>query len=251
MRRSITCFAIVTAALQVACSSGTTPPAAAPASTDAPAPVASPALPSQAAPPRPLADIKPPEPPKPKTPADEVSALVAQARADLQSNKTDTAIEALDNAYKIKPDHPEVLFLLGIATQNQAQIEMRMGDGPDVEEMFMKSAQYFHKLHDLTKEFAPGIRSQAAVAIYNEACVHSRRKASDKALKALEESLELGFADTKANADNLAVDADLNPIRDDPRFKELMAKYQKPKSSEPKPEAPKSPEPEKKPESPQ
>jgi len=54
-----------------------------------------------------------------------------------------------------------------------------------------------------------------------------RRKAIDKALKALEESLELGFAETKANADNLAVDADLNAIRDDPRFKELTSKYLK------------------------
>jgi len=72
------------------------------------------------------------------------------------------------------------LFLLGIATQNQAQIEMRMGDGPDVEDMFMKSAQYFHKLRHVTKEFTPAIRSQAAVAIYNEACVHSVARRSTK-----------------------------------------------------------------------
>jgi len=46
------------------------------------------------------------------------------------------------------------------------------------------------------------------------------------------------------------VDADLNAIRDDPRFKELTSKYLKSNDSDPKPEPAKSAEPEKKPEPP-
>jgi len=129
-----------------------------------------------------------------------VSALVAQARVDLQSNKIDAAIEGLENAQKIKSDHPEVLFLLGIATQNQAQIEMRMGDGPDVEDMFMKSAS-ISQAAPRDEGVHPAIRSQAAVAIYNEACVHSVARPIDQSPKGSGGVARIRLAETKANAD--------------------------------------------------
>ena len=58
---------------------------------------------------------------------------------------------------------------------------------------------------------------------YNLACIHSLEKRTYNALRFLEEALQNGFNDFE----HIKKDADLDNIRNEDRFKELVAKYQK------------------------
>ena len=68
-----------------------------------------------------------------------------------------------------------------------------------------------------------GIDSTDGTVLYNCACMYSVMGERVKALKYLEKSLERGFM----NIIDWAKDVDpyLQPIRDDPQFKAIIAKY--------------------------
>jgi hypothetical protein len=55
---------------------------------------------------------------------------------------------------------------------------------------------------------------------YNLACAYTRGGRLEEAIAALGRAIEAGFADAKL----LAEDADLAPLRSDPRFAELVAR---------------------------
>lgn len=59
-------------------------------------------------------------------------------------------------------------------------------------------------------------------ALFNIACCHSRLGEAEPALKAFSQCLELGYADF----DQIKADADLATMRSDPRFAELMQRYE-------------------------
>ena len=61
------------------------------------------------------------------------------------------------------------------------------------------------------------------MAFYGKACCYSLQGKSDQAIDNLSKSLELGYADFK----HLEADTDFDSIRDDPRYKKLLAKYKK------------------------
>jgi tetratricopeptide (TPR) repeat protein len=61
------------------------------------------------------------------------------------------------------------------------------------------------------------------VAYYNVACVHSLKKSKKEALEWLEKSFQKGFNEW----DHIKTDTDLDYIRNDPRFIQLIEKYKK------------------------
>ncbi|GBD37008.1 hypothetical protein HRbin36_02138 [bacterium HR36] len=62
------------------------------------------------------------------------------------------------------------------------------------------------------------LRPQDAVAHYNLACTYARLHKTDSAIRALRRAIELGYRDYRY----IKQDRDLDSIRDDPRYRELM-----------------------------
>jgi Flp pilus assembly protein TadD len=62
------------------------------------------------------------------------------------------------------------------------------------------------------------LRPQDAVAHYNLACTYARLNKTDAAIRALRRAIELGYRDYRY----IKQDRDLDSIRDDPRYRELM-----------------------------
>ena len=75
------------------------------------------------------------------------------------------------------------------------------------------------------KDYDEAIRldPKYANAFYNKACCYSLQGKPDLAIENLAKSLELGYANFK----HLEADTDFDSIRDDPRYKKLLAKYKK------------------------
>jgi tetratricopeptide (TPR) repeat protein len=65
------------------------------------------------------------------------------------------------------------------------------------------------------------LRPQDALAHYNLACSYALLKRPDQALKTLRKAVELGYRDFRYMRD----DHDLDSIRHDPRFRQLMREY--------------------------
>ena len=75
------------------------------------------------------------------------------------------------------------------------------------------------------QDFDEAIRlnSQHTSAFYNKACCYALQGHIDPAIECLRQSLELGWI----GFDHMAKNSDLDSIRDDPRYKELVKKYAK------------------------
>ena len=69
-------------------------------------------------------------------------------------------------------------------------------------------------------EFATRL-SPMASSYYNLACSHSNNSSPDQALAAFEKSLELGYN----SFEHILTDADLDPIRELPKFSQIIIKY--------------------------
>jgi pentatricopeptide repeat protein len=70
------------------------------------------------------------------------------------------------------------------------------------------------------REFQKVLELQARneIALYNLACTYSRWGKLDEAIEMLRRSIEAGFDDVS----HMDKDPDLDPIRDDPRTKQLL-----------------------------
>jgi len=85
------------------------------------------------------------------------------------------------------------------------------------------------KAHETYIKVAEYERYRAS-ALYNHACIHAVRKEVDEAFRLLNESYEAGLA----NVDLLRTDPELDALRSDPRFGELLLKISK-RAAEPRP----------------
>jgi adenylate cyclase len=68
------------------------------------------------------------------------------------------------------------------------------------------------------EQMAPG----EPTVLYNVACIHSVLGQTEPSIEYLERALEKGFS----HIDWIKHDADLDPLRDDPRFNRLLKKYE-------------------------
>ncbi len=78
---------------------------------------------------------------------------------------------------------------------------------------------HFAAALDLVKK-AHEVEPKDAIIIYNLACFHALVGQKDKALDWLEKSVEAGFY----SPHKIATDADLNSLRDEPRYKQALAR---------------------------
>jgi tetratricopeptide (TPR) repeat protein len=84
-----------------------------------------------------------------------------------------------------------------------------------------KKKNYDTAIQDLDE--AIRLDPKYAFAFYGKACVYALQGRTDPAIENLRRSLELGFPDFE----HMAKDSDLDSIRGDPRYKQLVQKYAK------------------------
>lgn len=117
---------------------------------------------------------------------------------DPQPGSVSWQIEFYEDILKRNPNYVEVLMLLaGLYTDSK---------------MYKKGLGVDQKLATL--------RCDDPIVQYNLACSYSLVHDTDKSVKALKKAVELGYFD----ADHIEEDPDLDGIRHDPRYTDLMSK---------------------------
>ena len=99
-----------------------------------------------------------------------------------------------------QPDYVDVLRVMG----NLLTLKGRYTDGLQIDRRLVQ------------------LRPHDALAHYNLACSFALLKRPDQALKTLRKAIELGYRDFRY----MREDRDLDSIRHDPRFRQLMREYE-------------------------
>lgn len=102
-------------------------------------------------------------------------------------------------------DYVDVLRVMG----NNLTLKGRAGDGLEIDRRLVR------------------LKPQDALAHYNLACSYALIKRTDAALQALRRAIELGYRDFRY----MRQDHDLDTIRDDPRYRQLLQEYVEPSDS--------------------
>jgi tetratricopeptide (TPR) repeat protein len=130
-------------------------------------------------------------------PPDAVTALVEKAQQHQQAGEWAEAASVYGALIEHAPDNAELCFALAYALH-------MAGDYEKAIEADKRSATF-----DQTR----------GVALYNLACAYALTGRTDEALEALQASREAGYD----FAHGMRTDSDLDSLRDDPRFQELLA----------------------------
>lgn len=138
---------------------------------------------------------------------DELSEEAAALQAD---GRWEEAAEAWQLVLEEEPDNGTAWFNLGYSLHAAGRLDEAI------------------RAHKRAAEFD----DLRGIALYNLGCAYALTGRSDKALKALAASLEAGF-DVRRHAGN---DSDLESLRDDPRFRELLTGEPREKEKEKKKE---------------
>ena len=109
----------------------------------------------------------------------------------------------------------QIRFYEGLLKENPDFIDALIALG----DVYTKKGRYTEglKIDQRLVELKP----DDPIAHYNLACSYSLLKIADSCLKALEKAIQLGYLEF----DYMEEDPDLEFIRQDPRFKELILKY--------------------------
>ncbi|MGE0712946.1 MAG: hypothetical protein AB7N76_04085 [Planctomycetota bacterium] len=117
--------------------------------------------------------------------------------------------------------HGASLPTTGLTTRELAAIHMDQGLRHLTLGRFLQAEREFRRVLE--------VEPRNEIAWYNLACTYSRWNKRDEAIEALRKAVACGFDDTK----HMAKDQDLDNIRDDPRFKEIIAGIEKKKGLSP------------------
>lgn len=115
-------------------------------------------------------------------------------------SQLDFELEFFGRILERHPDYLDVLRVHG----NNLSLKGRYGEGLQVDKRLIF------------------LRPQDALAHYNLACSYALLKKADPALKALRKAIELGYRDFRY----LREDRDLDAIRQDPRFRQLLREFE-------------------------
>lgn len=130
----------------------------------------------------------------------EINTLMQQAQAAVQAGEWEKAVASCDKALAINPNVAPAHFFKGYALHSQQK--------------------YDEALSEHLKAAESGNPNISPIAFYNAACVYSIKGKADEAFATLEKSVAAGFND----ASQIEGDADLDNIKEDPRFAKMMAK---------------------------
>jgi tetratricopeptide (TPR) repeat protein len=123
------------------------------------------------------------------------SALVRLA----DQNQLDFELEFFDKILDNHPNYVDVLRVQG----NNLTLKGRYGEGLQIDKRLVK------------------LRPSDPLAHYNLACSYALLKRTDHALRMLRRAVELGYRDFRY----LKEDRDLDSIRHDPRFRQLLREF--------------------------
>ncbi len=115
-------------------------------------------------------------------------------------SQLDFELEFFSAILERRPEYVDVLRVIG----NNLTLKGRYAQGLQIDRRLVQ------------------LRPNDALAHYNLACSYALLKRPDQALRALRRAVELGYRDFRY----MLEDHDLDSIRHDPRFRQLMREYQ-------------------------
>lgn len=115
-------------------------------------------------------------------------------------NQLDFEIQFFANILERRPDYVDVLRVMG----NNLTLKGRYAQGLQIDKRLIQ------------------LRPHDALAHYNLACSYALLRRAEPALRTLRRAVELGYRDFRY----LREDRDLDFIRHDPRFRQLMREYE-------------------------
>ncbi len=122
------------------------------------------------------------------------------ARAADQQSQLDFELEFFAGILERQPDYVDVLRVMG----NNLTLRGRYVQGLGVDKRLVQ------------------LRPSDPLAHYNLACSYALLKRPDQAIRALRRAVELGYRDFRY----MREDRDLDSIRHDPRFRQMMREYE-------------------------
>jgi len=134
-------------------------------------------------------------------PSEGKSALSAGTLARPQDqNQLDFEVEFFARILERRPDYVDVLRVQG----NNLTLKGRYAEGLQIDKRLV------------------ALRASDPLAHYNLACSYALLRKSELALKTLRRAIELGYRDFRY----MREDRDLDSIRHDPRFRQLMREFE-------------------------
>lgn len=117
-----------------------------------------------------------------------------------QQSQLDFEIEFFGGILERQPDYVDVLRVMG----NNLTLKGRYGQGLTIDKHLVQ------------------LRPEDPLAHYNLACSYALLKRPDQAIRALRRAVELGYRDFRY----MREDRDLDAIRHDPRFRQMLREYE-------------------------
>lgn len=115
-------------------------------------------------------------------------------------NQLDFELEFFSGILERNPDYVDILRVMGTNLTQKG----RYAQGLQIDKRLIQ------------------LRPNDALAHYNLACSYALLKKGDQALKTLRRAIELGYRDFRY----MREDRDLDYVRDDPRFRQLLREYE-------------------------
>lgn len=168
---------------------------------------------------------------------DKAAAIEAMKRGISRISKRDhdKAMKDFDEAIRLDPNKSDYFVMRSAVWSTKKEYDKAIKDLDEAIRLDPKSAVAFYNRGDAWKQkkeydkavndFDEAIRlySKFTSAHYNKACSLALQGKADPALDALETALELGYP----SFGHIKTDADLNSIRKNERFVEMLEKYSK------------------------
>jgi tetratricopeptide (TPR) repeat protein len=133
------------------------------------------------------------EGPEPITPCPSLAELADESQIDFEIKFFGAVLDSY-------PDYVDVLRVMG----NNLTLKGRIKDGLEIDRRLVR------------------LRPGDPLAHYNLACSYALLKRTDQAIKALRRAVELGYRDFRY----MRQDRDLDSIRNDPRYRQLLREYE-------------------------
>ena len=131
-------------------------------------------------------------------PGSSASSKLTGREADL--SQLDFELEFFNGILERSPDYVDVLRVLG----SLLSLKGRFAEGLKIDKKLVR------------------LRPEDPLAHYNLACSYALLKRPDQAIKTLRRAVELGYRDFRY----MREDRDLDSIRHDPRFRQLLREYE-------------------------
>jgi tetratricopeptide (TPR) repeat protein len=130
----------------------------------------------------------------------ELPTASGQAARVADANQLDFELDFFTGILERRPDYVDVLRIMG----NLLTLKGRFADGLQIDKRLVQ------------------LRPGDALAHYNLACSFALLKKTEQSLKTLRRAVELGYRDFRY----MKEDRDLDAIRHDPRFRQLLREYE-------------------------